>query len=107
MEDIAGAMWALAGWMAGVGRKEADSIAGEVIPFKNDKRKAKEVEGVVDKDTKCVAPLFNLEDDSKFTLAELGKTVTSFFGAGFEFYNMLENFAARVCWIRISLLHDS
>ena len=39
------------------------------------------------------------EDDSKFTLAEFGRTMTSFFGAGFEFYNMLENFAAKVCHV--------
>ena len=46
--------------MASVGRKEANAVAGEVIPFKADKRKVKDVQGVVDKDVKCVAPLFNI-----------------------------------------------
>ena len=58
--DVAGAMWALAEWMARTGRKEADAVAGEKIPFKNDKRKAKEVDGVLDKDVQCIAPLFNI-----------------------------------------------
>lgn len=53
-------MWALAGWMAGLGRKEADAIAGEEILFKNDKSKAKKVDGMVSPDTKCIAPLFNI-----------------------------------------------
>ncbi|KAH8108153.1 hypothetical protein BXZ70DRAFT_997648 [Cristinia sonorae] len=94
-EDVAGATWALAEWMAGLGRKEANAIAGEEILFKNDKSKVKSVEGMVSPDTKCIAPLFNLEDDSNLTLAELGKTVTSFFGTGFEFHSFFINTAAK------------
>lgn len=50
--------------MARTGRKDANAIAGENIPFKNDKRKAKEVEGVVDRDIQCIAPLFNIVSSS-------------------------------------------
>ena len=60
VEDVAGGMWACAVWMAGIGRKEADSIAGEEILFRNDKSKAKQVEGMVAPDRKCIAPLFNI-----------------------------------------------
>ena len=42
------------------GRKEANSIAGEEILFKNDKSKAKTVEGMVEPGKKCIAPLFNV-----------------------------------------------
>ena len=47
VDDIAGAMWAAAEWMAKIGRKEADALAGEEIVFKNEKSKASEVEGMV------------------------------------------------------------
>jgi len=94
-DDIAGAMWAVAEWMASIGRAKALADAGEEIPFKNDKSKAKKVEGVISPDTKCIAPLFNLEDDSRLTLADMGKLLTSFFGAEFEFYNFLYNIAAK------------
>ena len=57
--DVAGAAWALAEWMAGLGRTEADSLAGEVI-IPNDKSKVKEVEGAPAHDKKVIAPLFNL-----------------------------------------------
>lgn len=53
-------MWACAEWMNKTGRKEADSIAGEEILFKNDKNKAKTVEGMADPSKKCIAPLFNV-----------------------------------------------
>ncbi|KAI0080603.1 hypothetical protein K474DRAFT_1657758 [Panus rudis PR-1116 ss-1] len=95
VEDVAGAMWTLAEWMAGIGRKEANSIAGEEILFKNDKNKAKEVEGMVPPTTTVIAPLFNLEDDSNVTMAELGKIVTSFFGTSFEFYDFVTNTIAK------------
>ncbi|TCD65420.1 hypothetical protein EIP91_002719 [Steccherinum ochraceum] len=94
-EDVAGALWALAEWMGRVGRTEALSVAGEVIRFKNEKSKVKAVEGVVPADTECKAPLFNLEDDSELTLATLGETMTSFFGAGFQFHNFVVNTTAK------------
>ena len=46
--------------MAKTGRTEANSLAGEEIVFKNEKSKAKEVEGMVAPDKKCIAPLFNI-----------------------------------------------
>ncbi|KAL4250390.1 hypothetical protein ABKN59_003342 [Abortiporus biennis] len=95
VDDVAGALWACAEWMAGIGRTEADAIAGETIIFKNEKSKAKEVEGMVPPDVKCIAPLFNLEDDSQYSMAELGKVVTSFFGTTFEFHNFMMNTVAK------------
>ncbi|KAF7322530.1 NAD dependent epimerase dehydratase family protein [Mycena chlorophos] len=90
-DDIAGAMWALAQWMAPLGRKEADILAGEIILFRNDKSKVAEVKGMPDPSKKLVAPVFNLTDMSNNTLASIGTTVTSFFGTTFEFFNFVEN----------------
>ena len=60
VDDIAGAMWAAAEWMAKIGRKEADALAGEEVVFKNEKSKASEVEGMVPPTQKVIAPLFNI-----------------------------------------------
>ncbi|KAJ7090232.1 hypothetical protein B0H15DRAFT_979127 [Mycena belliarum] len=89
--DVAGGLWACAQWMAPLGRKEADSLAGEVIIFHNDKSKTSQVEGMPAPDKKLIAPLFNLVDDSNSTLLSVGQTMTSFFGTTFEFFNLLEN----------------
>lgn len=59
VDDVAAAVWELAGWMAGVGRTEANTIAGEDIQT-NEKSKVKDVEGVPDLSLKLVAPLFNI-----------------------------------------------
>ena len=66
-EDVAGALWACAEWMSGLGRKEADILAGEVIAS-NDKSKLKdaEIEGLPSYDEKLVAPLFNLVSNLGF-----------------------------------------
>ena len=58
-EDVAGAAWAAAGWMASLGRTEANVLAGEEIQT-NDKSKVKDVEHVPDLSKKLVAPLFNI-----------------------------------------------
>lgn len=60
-DDVAGALWACAEWIAGLKRKEADILAGEAIT-PNDKSKLKDAEfdGLPDPGTKLVAPLFNL-----------------------------------------------
>jgi hypothetical protein len=60
VDDIAGALWACAQWIAPLGRKAADSLAGEEIFFHNEKRKVKEVEGIPPHNQKLIAPLFNL-----------------------------------------------
>lgn len=49
--------------MASNGRKEANQLAGEVIPFRNEKSKVKSVEGMAPHDQKVIAPLFNLVCD--------------------------------------------
>ncbi|KAF8894411.1 NAD-P-binding protein [Infundibulicybe gibba] len=91
VEDIAGALWACAEWMGPLGRTAANSVAGEVIPFHNEKSKVKEVEGMTPYDDKPIAPLFNLVDDSDSTYLHIGQTVTSFFGTTFEFFNLVES----------------
>jgi hypothetical protein len=60
IEDVAGGLWAAAQWIAGTGRKEADTLAGEEIIFHNEKSKVKEVTGMLPHDTKVIAPVFNL-----------------------------------------------
>jgi hypothetical protein len=59
-DDVAGSLWAAAKWMASIGRKEADSLAGEEIIFHNDKRNLTEVEGMPPHDKKLIAPVFNV-----------------------------------------------
>ena len=46
--------------MASRCRKEANQLAGEVIPFHNEKSKVKEIDGMVPHDQTIIAPLFNL-----------------------------------------------
>ena len=57
-------MWAAAQWMIQIGRKEANSIAGEEIVYKADKNKA-QTEGMSPSDQKCIAPLFNIVSISR------------------------------------------
>ncbi|KAF9470242.1 NAD(P)-binding protein [Pholiota conissans] len=90
IDDVAGGAWACAKWIANVGRKAANEAAGVPIPFHNDKSKVSEVEGIIPYDQKPAAPVFNLVDDSKTTLVSTGKTVSSFFGTTFEFFNVIE-----------------
>lgn len=58
-DDLAGAMWACALWMAPLGRKEADRIAGELIQ-PNDKGMLENMEDAADPKKKIIAPLFNV-----------------------------------------------
>lgn len=67
-DDVAGAIWACAQWIAPLGRKEADSLAGEEIIFHNEKSKAGEVQGMAPPDKKLIAPLFNLACSSQLSL---------------------------------------
>ncbi|CAL1704276.1 unnamed protein product [Somion occarium] len=95
IEDIAGAMFAVANWIAGIGRKEADSVAGEEIVFHNDKAQLEAVEGAAPPEKRCVAPLFNLEDDSNVTMVELCNIITSYFGTTFEFVGFVKDTFAK------------
>ncbi|KIK06638.1 hypothetical protein K443DRAFT_674295 [Laccaria amethystina LaAM-08-1] len=91
IDDIAGAAWASAEWMAPLGRTAANQLAGEELLFHNDKSKVKEVGEMPPHNVKPVAPLFNLVDDSESTLLSIGQTVTSFFGTTFDFFNLVES----------------
>ncbi|PSR71146.1 hypothetical protein PHLCEN_2v12992 [Hermanssonia centrifuga] len=95
VEDVAGGLWACAEWMAKIGRTEGNAIAGEEILFKNEKSKVKQVEGMIPADHKCIAPLFNIEDDSQVTMADVGNIFTSYFGTTFEFHNLVVNTMAK------------
>jgi hypothetical protein len=59
-DDVAGSLWAAALWIASLGRKAADSLAGEEIIFHNDKRHVTEVNGMPPYDKKLIAPMFNI-----------------------------------------------
>ncbi|KAG5650371.1 hypothetical protein H0H81_012458 [Sphagnurus paluster] len=91
VDDVAGAAWACAEWMAPLGRASANAKAGEDVPFHNDKKKVKEVEEMPSHDLKLVAPLFNLVDESNSTLLSTGQVVTSYFGTTFEFFSFVES----------------
>ncbi|EGO21626.1 hypothetical protein SERLADRAFT_351071, partial [Serpula lacrymans var. lacrymans S7.9] len=94
-DDVAGGLWACAQWIAPLGRKEADIIAGEQILFHNEKSKVSEVEGMPPCDAKLIAPLFNLVDDSEITLLKGGEIVTAYFGTTFEFHSFMINAYAK------------
>jgi len=93
VDDVAGAVWACAEWMSNLGRAEADRVAGEQLVFHNEKSKVKEVEGMVPHDKKCIAPLFNIEDDHNTTMAELGTVCTGYFGGSMKFHDAATNAA--------------
>ncbi|KAI0934471.1 hypothetical protein AcV5_006302 [Taiwanofungus camphoratus] len=94
--DVAGAMWACAEWMTKVGgRAAANTEAGEEIPFKNEKGKADEVEGMIGPAQKVLAPLFNLEDDAQLPFVEVANCIASAFGTTFEFYNLVMSTMAK------------
>jgi len=94
-DDVAGALWAAAHWMASIGRKQANAIAGEEIIFHNEKRNLTGVDGVAPLDKKLIAPMFNIVDDSHLTLATAGETMAKVFGTTHEFYNMAMNITAK------------
>ncbi|KAF8123778.1 hypothetical protein EV363DRAFT_1587130 [Boletus edulis] len=96
VEDVAGAMWSCAVWINKQGREQAIALAGEKIPFHNDKSKAKEVDGMISPDEQSIAPLFNLVDDSETTLAKGGSMITEYFGTTFEFYSNFETTMAKL-----------
>ncbi|EIM90215.1 NAD-P-binding protein [Stereum hirsutum FP-91666 SS1] len=94
-DDVAGALWACAQWMAPLGRAEADKVAGEEVHFHNEKSKVSEVTGMPPATQKVVVPLFNIVDDNQTTLHKAGETMTSLFGTTFEYHNFLTNTVAR------------
>ncbi|KAG6909835.1 hypothetical protein DXG01_015108 [Tephrocybe rancida] len=95
IDDVAGAAWACAEWVAPLGRAEANTLAGEEILFHNDKKKVKEVQGMPSHDQKLIAPLFNLVDESNSTLLSIGEAVTSYFGTTFDFFTFVESTALK------------
>lgn len=83
--------------MASVGgRAKADELAGEEIPWHNDKSKLAEVSEVFPPDRKVVAPLFNVEDDSQLPYVEVATRIAKAFGTTFGFFNFMVNTLAKV-----------
>lgn len=66
-DDVVGALWACAEWMAPLGREEADKRAGELIVFHNAKNKDKDIPFMQPHDKELKAPLFNIVSRSKAT----------------------------------------
>ena len=66
VDDVAQCLWVCSQWMSGLGRAEADKIAGEEIFFNNDKSKVNEVTGMPPATQKIIAPLFNLVSPCAF-----------------------------------------
>jgi hypothetical protein len=66
VDDVTSALWAAAEWMAPLGRAEANKLAGEKIPFLNDKKAIADIPNVLAHDVTPVAPLFNLVRGSYF-----------------------------------------
>jgi len=87
-DDVAGTLWAGAEWIASLGRKEADALAGEEIISHNPRENLMQVDGMPPQDKKLIAPMFNVVDDSHLTLAVAGDVVAALFGTTHEFYNM-------------------
>ena len=120
VEDVAGALFACAEWMARLGREKALAAGGEDIICLGDKKRLKElqskVELLTDPDKTVRAPSFNIvscllpattqfidsslssiqEDDSNSTMTSLGNLFTSVFDTTFEYYNVLVNQMAKV-----------
>ncbi|KDQ60618.1 hypothetical protein JAAARDRAFT_204453 [Jaapia argillacea MUCL 33604] len=95
IDDVVGSLWACASWMAHLGRVQADSIAGEVIHFHNDKSRIKDLEGVAPHDSKIVAPLFNIVDDSNTTFISWVNSVAALFGTTTEYFDLMHRTLAK------------
>ncbi|CAE6478601.1 hypothetical protein ACGC1H_003020 [Rhizoctonia solani] len=96
VDDVAGAMWACAKWMAERGRSQADAEAGEELHFFNDKSKISEISFAPPATSVPVAPLFNLVDDSDSTQQTIGQLIASMFDIKFGFHGFFMNTLAKV-----------
>ncbi|KAG8932170.1 hypothetical protein FRC03_005359 [Tulasnella sp. 419] len=93
VDDVSGAMWAAAEWMAPLGREQANNVAGEVIHYfpPTQKDLVAELEGHLPKGSDPVAPLFNITDDSNSTANSMGQVVAKVFDIKFGFYGFVVN----------------
>ncbi|KAF9452842.1 NAD(P)-binding protein [Macrolepiota fuliginosa MF-IS2] len=91
IEDVAGAAWAAANWIAPLGRQAANEKAGVEIPSHDPQTDSSKSPDSVPKTQKVVAPIFNVTDDANSTLLSVGQVVTSVFGTTFEFFNFVES----------------
>ncbi|CAE6401513.1 unnamed protein product [Rhizoctonia solani] len=96
VDDVAGAAWACAKWVAERGRVKANEEAGEEIHFFNDRAKCSQVPFVPPPASVPVAPLFNLVDDSDSTQQTIGQLIASMFDVKFGFHGFIMNTLAKV-----------
>lgn len=82
-DDVAGALWACAQWMAPLGREEADKRAGELIVFHNPKNKDKDIPFMQPHDVELKAPVFNIVSRSKAT-SRMHERTNNLTGGRFE-----------------------
>jgi len=90
-EDLAGAAWAAANWIAPIGKQAANEKAGVEIPSHAPQGDPPKSSHLVPRDQKVIAPMFNVTDDANSTLLSVGQVVTSVFGTTFEFFNFVES----------------
>lgn len=98
LEDVAGALWAVAQWMEPLGRAKANEIAGETLRFYAPEKKdlLKDLEGHLPKGSDPVAPFFNIVDDSDSTQGSMGQAVADLFGINFGFHGFIVNTKVKV-----------
>ncbi|KAF9518915.1 hypothetical protein BS47DRAFT_1370918 [Hydnum rufescens UP504] len=96
-EDVAAAMFHAANWMAGIGRPEANRLAGEVFPHfpASDSSVEAQANAVVSIAAKPVAPYFNVVDDTDTNLTLAGGIIAEVFGIKFSFYGILASVALK------------
>jgi len=99
-EDYSAAQWALAEWMASLGRTQGDKLAGSPLPpcrplpsyisFSSSgpatsEWDTKEIEGLAPRTKMLRAPLFNIVDDSDTKLGELTQAISEAVGCQYGF----------------------
>ncbi|KAJ3572809.1 hypothetical protein NP233_g2838 [Leucocoprinus birnbaumii] len=96
IDDLAGAAWAAANWIAPLGRKAANEQAGVEILCHTPSTDPPQTPEAIPKSQKVIAPILNVTDDANSTLLSVGQTVTSVFGTSFEFFNAVQTTVMKI-----------
>lgn len=89
VNDVAGAAWAAAKWMAPLGREAANGQAGVELACHIPQSEPPKTDEAIPKSQKVVAPVFNVTDDTNSTLLSVGETIAPVFETTFQFLNPL------------------